>query len=59
MLQYRRIPWKIDLLLPNAVSQKDENRKPQTAELDDTAIPHIKIKITEIPHEKKPNTAVP
>ena len=35
-----------DLLLPNTVSQKDE--KPHTAGLDDTAIPHIKIKITEI-----------
>ena len=23
-----------------------------TAELDDTAIPHVKIKSTEIPHEK-------
>ena len=39
-----------DLLLPNTVSQKDE--KPHTAGLDDTAIPHIKIKITEIPLEK-------
>ena len=44
-----------DLLLPNTVSQKDE--KPHTARLDDTAIPHIKIKITEIPLEKKLNTA--
>ena len=35
-----------DLLLPNSVSQSDE--KPQTAGLDDTAMPHIKIKITEI-----------
>ena len=35
-----------DLLLPNTVSQKDE--KPHTAGLDDTAIPPIKIKITEI-----------
>ena len=35
-----------DLLLPNTVSQKDG--KPHTAGLDDTAIPHIKIKITEI-----------
>ena len=40
-----------DLLLPNTVTQKDE--KPHTAGLDDTAIPHIKIKITEIPLEKK------
>ena len=35
-----------DLLLPNSVSQSDE--KPQTVGLDDTAMPHIKIKITEI-----------
>ena len=34
------------------MSQNDENRKPQTAELDDTAIPHITIKITELPLEK-------
>ena len=34
-------------------------QKPHTAELDDTAIPHVKIKITEIPHEKKPDTAIP
>ena len=39
-----------DLLLPNSVSQKGE--KPNTAGLDDTAIPFVKIKITEIPHEK-------
>ena len=31
-------------------------RKPHTAGLDDTAIPHIKIKITEIPLEKKKNS---
>ena len=49
-----------DLLLPNTVSQKD--KKPHTAELDDTVIPHIKIKITEkyrlkessIPQYRKP-----
>ena len=46
-----------NLILPNTVSQNDE--KPHTAELDDTAIPYVKIKITEIPHEKKPNTANP
>ena len=40
-----------DLRLPNTVSQKDE--KPHSAGLDDTAIPYIKIKITEIPLEKK------
>ena len=41
-----------NLISPNTVSQNDE--KPHTAELDDTAIPHVKIKITEIPHEKSP-----
>ena len=46
-----------NLISPNTVSQNDE--KPHTAELDDTAIPHVKIKITEIPYEKKPNTAIP
>ena len=46
-----------NLLLPNTVNQKDE--KPHTAGLDDTAIPHIEIKITEIPLEKKLNTAIP
>ena len=48
---------KKDLLLPSTLSQKDE--KPHTAGLDDTAIPDIKIKITEIPPEKKLKTAVP
>ena len=37
-----------DLLLPNTVNKKDETPH-TTAGLDDTAIPHIKIKITEIP----------
>jgi len=46
-----------DLLLPNTVNQKDE--KPHTTGLDDAAIPHIKIKITEIPPEKTLNTAIP
>ena len=46
--QYRNT--EKDLLLPNAVSQKDE--KPHAAGLDDTAILHIKIEITEIPLEK-------
>ena len=41
-------------LLPNIVNQKDE--KPHTAGLDDSAILHIKNKITEIPLKKKPNT---
>ena len=45
-----------NLISPNTVSQNDE--KPHTAELDDTAIPRVKIKIIEIPHEKKPNTAI-
>ena len=36
-----------DLLLLNTVNKKDE--KLHTAGLDDTAIPHINIKITEIP----------
>ena len=39
-----------DLLLLNTVSQKDE--KPHTAGLDATATAHVKISITEIPHEK-------
>ena len=43
---------KKDLLLPSTLSQKDE--KPHTAGLDDTAILDIKIKITEIPLQKKP-----
>ena len=46
-----------DLLLLDTVSQKDE--KPHTAGLDDTVIPHIKIKITKIPLEKKLITAIP
>ena len=52
--QYRNTV--MDLLFPNTVSQKDE--KPHTARLDDTAIPHIKIKITEIPLAKRLNTAL-
>ena len=40
-----------DLLLPNTANQKDA--KPYTAGLDDTAMPHIKIKNTEIPLETK------
>ena len=46
-----------NLISPNTVSQNDE--KPHTAELDDTATPYVKIKITEIPHEKKRNTPIP
>ena len=45
-----------DLLLPNTVNKKDETL--HTAGLDDTSIPHIKIKITEIPVEKQFNTAI-
>ena len=43
--------------LPNTVVQKDE--KPHTAGLNDTAIPHIKIQITEKTLEKKLNIAIP
>lgn len=43
-----------DLLLQNAISQKNE--KPHTAALNDTAIPHIKIKI---PQYRKPNVPPP
>ena len=46
-----------ELLLPSTLSQKDE--KPHTTGLDDTAIPDIKIKITEIPPEKRLKTAIP
>ena len=46
-----------DLLLPNTINQKDE--KPHTAGLNNTAIPHFKIQITEIPLVKKLNTAIP
>ena len=45
-----------DLLLPNTVNKRDET--PHNAGLDDTAIPHIKIKITEIPLEKQFNAAI-
>ena len=47
-----------DLLLLNTVSQKDEKPHTGTLGLDDTAIPHIKIQITEILLEKKLNTAI-
>ena len=50
------IPWKIFFYwIP--FNEKDE--KLPMARLDDTAIPHIKIKITKIPLEKKLNTAIP
>ena len=45
-----------NLISPKTVSQNDE--KPHAAELVGTAIPHVKIKIIEIPHERKPNTAI-
>ena len=45
-----------DLLLPHTVSQK--NKKLNTVVLDETIVPHIKIKITEIPLEKKLSTAL-
>ena len=48
-----------DLRLLNTVSQKDEKPHTGTLGLDDTAILHIKIQITEIPLEKKLNTAIP
>ena len=48
-----------DLLLLNAVSQKDEKPHTGTLGLDDTAIPHIKIQITEIPHIKIQITEIP
>ena len=46
-----------DLLLPNTANQKEE--KPHATGLNDTAIPHVKIKTTEIPLEKKDSTAIP
>ena len=39
----------------NTINQKDE--KLHTTGLDDTSLPYIKIKISEIPLEKKLNTA--
>ena len=44
--------------IPNTVSQR-RDEKPHTTGLDDTAIPHIKIKITEITLEKELNTGNP
>ena len=48
-----------NILFHRIPSAKNNDEKPHTAELDDTAIPHVKIKITEILHEKKPNTTIP
>ena len=43
-----------NLISPNTVSQNDEELN--TAELDDTAIPHVKIK--KYGMKKKPNTTI-
>ena len=50
-----------DLLLLNYIPFSEKDEKPHIARLDDTAIPHIKIKITQIPLEKtlNSNTAIP
>ena len=48
-----------DLLSSNIVSQKDEKLHTTGLHVDDTAILHIKIKITEILLEKKLNTVNP
>ena len=48
------IPRIIFFYRIRTVSQKDE--KAHTAGLNDTAIPYFKIKITEIPLEKKTTT---
>ena len=38
----------------------EKGKKPYTAEIDETAIPYVKIEISEIPQEKKKyNTAIP
>ena len=41
-----------NLISLNTVNEND--KKPHTTVLDDAVIPHVKIKITEIPLEKKP-----
>ena len=46
-----------NLISWNTVSENDE--KLHTTELDDTTILQVKIKSTEILHEKKPNTVNP
>ena len=48
---YRKAWSKIFFLIPNIVSQKD--KKSRTTELDDTAIPHIQIQVTEMSLKKK------
>ena len=45
------------VFIPNIVDQNV--KKTHTAGLEKTAIPQFKIKITEIPHEKLANTAIP
>ena len=50
------ILWRIFFLPNTVINQKDE--KSHTAGLNDTAILHFKIQITEIPLEKKLNTRV-
>ena len=47
-----------DLLLPNTISYSQKEKKTHTTGLDDTAISHIKIKITEILLEKRLNTVI-
>ena len=51
-------PWRI-FFYRIPLARRMKNRILYTAGLDDTAIPHIKIKITEIPLERKLNTAIP
>ena len=41
------------------LGKRMKNEKLHTAGLNDTAIPHVKIKITEISLEKKLNTEIP
>ena len=45
------------IFIPNIVDQNVKKTHP--AGLENTAIPQFKIKITEIPHEKLANTAIP
>ena len=45
------------VFIPNIVDQNVKKTHP--ADLENTAIPQFKIKITEIPHEKLANTAIP
>ena len=45
------------VFIPNIVDQNVKKTHP--AGFENTAIPQFKIKITEIPHEKLANTAIP